>query len=261
MRIAAVLPFVLIAVTTAAQAPTPQPTAPTAGAAGATSPQPPSTTAPTPSKDPNTGSIRGRVLRADDRQPLNLARVTTEFGADVALSAEDGRFELRGLPAGTYKLLASKTGFVTMFSGQRGNEAARAVELAAGQVVNNVDFALLRGGVISGVVLDDLGEPLPEARVWLLRPRYQNGERTLIAEFGPESRRTGGSGALDLTDDLGQFRLFGLMPGTYYLAASASSRETGSSRSAPNVADGDATLYPGTFSLASALPILVRVGE
>src|SRR5262249_4812960 len=66
-----------------------------------------------------------------------------------------------------------------------------------------------RGGVITGRLGDEDGEPLPRALVSVQRYHYVRGERQLT---------TAGS---DQTDDRGQYRVFGLPPGEYYVSASA----------------------------------------
>src|SRR5207248_8888823 len=68
-------------------------------------------------------------------------------------------------------------------------------------------FRLIPWGVIAGRVLDEEGEPLPWAQVSALREVYSNGKRRLSPE------------ALVPTNDLGEFRLFGLKPGRYFVSA------------------------------------------
>jgi hypothetical protein len=62
-------------------------------------------------------------------------------------------------------------------------------------------------GIISGRVLDEDGEPLPWAQVSALREVYFRGKRKLSLE------------ALVPTNDLGEYRLFGLKPGRYFVGA------------------------------------------
>ena len=222
-----------------AQAQTPKPTFPTgAPVPGIPEPQTPG---PTPTPAPATGIIRGRVLRLDNGQPLGKVRVdiraTGVRDLPVTTTDEKGQYELKALPAARYTLSAYKGGFVTLEYGQRRpNEPGRPVELAAGEVLDRIDFSLPSGGVIAGHVLDDAGEPMAGAIVQALRPRYVKGVRQLSA--GPSR---------DITDDLGQFRLFGLAPGGYVLSATASDGRAEVIRLASANAVGSvATYYPGT---------------
>jgi hypothetical protein len=128
------------------------------------------------------------------------------------------------------------------------------MELKAGQVLERIDFALPRGGVIAGSVVDDAGAPVELAAVVLLRERFVNGERRLV-ETGIEF------GSRDLTDDLGQFRLYGIPPGTYYLAANPAASSYQSSRTNVRTEATRMTLFPGTRTRASARPLTIAEGE
>ena len=79
--------------------------------------------------------------------------------------------------------------------------------------MDRIDFSLPRGGVIAGRITDELGEPMAGVRMTALRYRYlPSGERQLIP-FNP-----GGMFNI-VTNDLGEFRIFGLMPGAYVVSA------------------------------------------
>ena len=85
------------------------------------------------------------------------------------------------------------------------------LQIADGQQLKGVDFSLPRGSVITGTVLDEDGDMMPGVDVRVLRYQFQQGERRLVAS---------GSGQ---TDDRGQYRVWGLMPGDYYVTATARS--------------------------------------
>jgi hypothetical protein len=82
----------------------------------------------------------------------------------------------------------------------------RTVDLAAGQQLGGVDIAMFRGGVIPGRVTDDFGEPVTRAMVFA--SRVMPGS-TSVQRMGVNAQ----------TDDQGRFRLFGLEPGDYVIAA------------------------------------------
>ncbi len=161
-----------------------------------------------------TGVIAGRVLSADNGRPIKRARVAvTSPGARVArstVSDEQGRFRVGELVAGSYTIAASKAGFVDALYGQRRPlQPGTPVALSDGQQVGNVDVRLLRGGVITGRILDEDGEPQARAMVSVVRYQYVRGERQLMPA------------GMDQTDDRGQYRVFGLPPGEYYVSANA----------------------------------------
>ena len=198
-----------------------------------------------------TASIRGQVTSSTGT-PVRRAQVrATANGAGVARLTStdvDGRFELRDLPAGQWALTASKPGYVTQRFGQRRPyETVPPIELADGQRFAGANFALARGGAITGRVFDDFGDPVANARVQVLRSQFVNGRRRLSPVAGS-----------DESDDTGAFRLYGLAPGDYYVSAVL--------RTNPIESSGDATGYsptyfPGTGSVADAQRITLGVGE
>jgi len=223
-----------------------------------------------PSSDDSSGRISGRVLDARSRQPLANASIrvgnfvnSRVFPDDRGTTSKiDGTFELRNLPAGRYILSASKNGFVTMLYGSRAlGEPPRPLAVAFGQQVDGIDIALPAAGVITGTVLSESGQPVAAAPVWLLRQRSVDGNRRLVALAG-EDPNTGALHLTDLTDDLGQFRLFGLLPGTYYLAVGSPIPSYRANRATGSV-DPTAPffLYPGTLDPAQAQPIVVSEGN
>src|SRR5262249_52986431 len=80
-------------------------------------------------------------------------------------------------------------------------------KLAAGQRMSGTVLAMTPTGSISGRVYDADGEPLAKAQVQVMRPIYKDGQRALtIVE-------------IVASDDRGEYRLFWLPPGRYYVAA------------------------------------------
>ena len=173
--------------------------------------------AATGSQGTKTGSIRGRITAVDTGKPLRRARVRVladrqdSFARAVMASTNSrGEFEVTGLAAGSYFVTGTRAGFVSVQYGQRrATERGLAVDVRAGEVSERIDIALPRGAVISGRVTDDVGAPYPGVRVDALVLRYRNGKRVPTI--------SGGS----TTDDLGNFRISGLEPGSYYLAATS----------------------------------------
>jgi hypothetical protein len=158
-----------------------------------------------------TSSIAGRVL-TDTGRAVKRARVTAAGGGRGMRSAvtdDQGRYVINDLAAANYTITASKTGFVDAVYGQRRPlQPGTPLTLADGQAATSIDLRLTRGGVITGHVGDEDGEPLARALVTVQRYQYVRGERQLTP-----------AGA-DQTDDRGQYRVFGLPPGEYYVSAS-----------------------------------------
>ena len=163
---------------------------------------------------PPAGRISGRVLAADNGRPVKRARVFASAvelpGGRGMLTDDSGVFDLTELPAGRYTLSVSKSGFVALSYGQRRPlQAGTPLQLADGQQLKGIEFQLPRGSVISGHVLDEDGDAMPGVMVRIMRYQYLQGERRLTPA---------GAGQ---TDDKGQYRVWGLMPGEYYVNAIA----------------------------------------
>ena len=163
---------------------------------------------------PPAGRISGRVLAADNGRPVKRARVFATAvelpGGRGMLTDDSGVFDLTELPAGRYTLTVSKSGFVALSYGQRRPlQAGTPLQLADGQQLKGIEFQLPRGSVISGRVLDEDGDAMPGVSVRVMRYQYLQGERRLSPA---------GNGQ---TDDKGQYRVWGLMPGEYYVNAIA----------------------------------------
>ena len=112
-------------------------------------------------------AIRGRVLASDGGQPMRRATVRVSAPelrvARTAFTDPDGRYDFRDLPAGRYSINASKPAFVSWSYGQtRPNGPGTTIALSDTQTADNVDVRLSRGAVITGRVIDEYGEPMPE---------------------------------------------------------------------------------------------------
>jgi hypothetical protein len=203
-----------------------------------------------------TARITGRIVAADTGNPIARAQVQISSPAlpkeRQAMTDAGGRYEITGLPAGRYKLFVARLGFVTIEYGQsRPLEPGRDLELFDGQTVDGVDFALSRGGVITGRVTDQHGEPQPGLAMNAMRFSWgPNGTRSL-------ERSSGGFFGGIITDDLGQFRIYGLVPGSYVVAAAMVPGIFIGPRPAPE----GLTYYPGTANVDEAQPVDVEMGR
>ena len=105
--------------------------------------------------------VRGAIVTA----------ATPDFAQEYGtLSDDQGRFEFANLARGRYTVTASKGGYVSLSYGQqRPGDMGQPVELTDRQSFTGIDVRLPRGGVISGRILDEFGEPLPESMVQFSR--------------------------------------------------------------------------------------------
>lgn len=193
--------------------------------------------------------------------PLKSATVTLESVDDHSRTSSTrtdagGRFELKGIDPGRYRLRVVRDGFVTMEYGQRTpSDPGAIMSLSSGQGMKDLLFRLLPSAVISGRIQNEEGEPLPWVRVSALRETYFRGRRRLISE------------TTVATDDLGQYRLFGLRPGRYFIQATYKPGQrldsSDDTDSAPeSVKSGYVpTYYPGSIDKAKAITVAVKTGE
>jgi hypothetical protein len=201
--------------------------------------------------DPLTSSISGRVT-SNTGGPLRRAevRAVSESGLTrLATTDSDGRYLVRDLPAGTFTLHVSKTGFVPLYFGQRRPfERRTTIRLEQGQRVA-ADVSLPRAGAIAGRVYDTTGEPILGARVQALRRRAVQGQPGLQAV-----------GVADTTDDTGAYRLYGLPPGEYYVIATPRRVEDRAGRPLGTVPGRGAPIFfPGTANRDLAQRVTVDV--
>jgi protocatechuate 3,4-dioxygenase beta subunit len=205
-----------------------------------------------------TCSVSGIVIKMADSAPLRKAHVSLISVEDTtrtvaAVTNADGRFALKSIEPGPYRLYVSRVGFVSEGYGQRTPDAPGAVlTLHAGQELKDLQFRLIPAGVISGKIYDDDGEPLPDVQVGAVRQVYSQGKRSHT------------SATTASTNDLGEYRLSGLSPGRYFVSCVYPRWN----RSGVEVDSGDAETegyaklyYPGTADVAKAGAIAIKAGE
>lgn len=160
-------------------------------------------------QNPEPASVEGRVLRGATGAGLPKASVTLRpaegrSGAVSAGADETGRFEFTGVAPGRYRLIASRNGYRTTEYGQRGNSRSGTVlVLAPGQRLRDIRITLSPGAVIAGRVLNEDSEGIAYVRVQALRMGYLDGRPQLVPADAAA------------TNDLGEYRIFGLPAGRY----------------------------------------------
>jgi protocatechuate 3,4-dioxygenase beta subunit len=201
-----------------------------------------------------TARLRGRVVAADDGRPIRRAvlRVSAPELREGRSTVTDpeGRYEFRDLPAGRFTVSAVKPGFVSIAYGQtRPNEPGRPIDVRDGHSVDRIDFALPRGAVITGRVIDEYGEPVANASVYPMQLRYVNGQRQPMMSGSPMQ-----------TPDTGEFRLWSLAPGEYLIQARLNNA-VGVFGDSDDRSGYGASYYPGTPNAADAQVVKVEVGQ
>jgi hypothetical protein len=200
-----------------------------------------------------TARIRGRITDQDTGQGLRRAIVSvslrpaaTPSSPLTATTDDQGRYEVRDVPAGEFGVLVRKSGYAMRGYGQRrAAEPPRFQRIAEGQTLEGIDVALQRGGVVTGRVVDEAGEPVLDGYVQVLQLRWLRGQRRAQPVSGSP------------TNDLGAYRIFGLTPGEYLVSAAP----RGYAAELDGRTEYATIYYPGTAELAQARPLTVSASQ
>ncbi len=161
---------------------------------------------------PKLCAVAGQVTNAVTGEPVAGASITlrrNDAGVSYGTATDAaGKFAMKNIGPGKYNLLVQRNLFL---SGQYGERAPgrqfTPLVLEPGQEVRDITIRLMPQSVIAGRVTDDKGEPLMRVRIAALKMRYRPG--------GKELELAGDSS----TNDLGEYRIFDLAPGRYYVRA------------------------------------------
>jgi hypothetical protein len=160
----------------------------------------------------NGGLLQGRVVSSLHGEPMPNVLVTLrelEPAAGqpqvyICQSGADGRFSLAGVAPGLYDLLPSKQGYET--------HALPPITVEAGKTLEGLELRLTPESVIAGRVLDADGDPVRYAQVEAQQYSYASGKKELRTVRAAQ------------TNDRGEYRIFYLPPGRYYLRADPTQR-------------------------------------
>jgi hypothetical protein len=179
-------------------------------------------------------------LKTGEVLPDVRVTVTPELAGPGALARSattdsEGKFILTGLAPGRYSLTAART----LFFRPRRNTGVVAVTVAADQRLRDVQILLMPTGVIAGRVVDENREPLRSVRIEALRREYRDGVRTWVTS------------QQNTTDDRGEYRVFNLQPGSYFIRATQGNFATPS----------PPMFYPGVADSEDASAIQIEAGS
>jgi len=209
-----------------------------------------------PTRPEDKCSIEGQVVNAQTGDPLKKAHVRL-FGNDGqqnnnygTTTDAGGHFVIQEIDPGTYTVFAERNGFTQTQYGARGtSRGATPLPLSPGERARDVNFRLVPSGVIAGRVLDEDGEPVEHVQV--TATRNARGRRQPVQV---------GNGQ---TDDQGEYRIFGLEAGKYYLSATYHQQNIMTQQRTPAGAPDEGyapTFYPGTNDPTAAAAIDVAPG-
>ncbi|MBP6824637.1 MAG: carboxypeptidase regulatory-like domain-containing protein [Acidobacteria bacterium] len=212
---------------------------------------------------PRNCSIQGRVVingQPSVNVQVNVAEIPTDKDssalirqsadgsiAKTTFSAKtdaEGRYRFMNLPGGKYSVSASSNAFVSV-NGSQDNKS-KTVTLDSGESRENVDFTLVRGGVITGQITDAENRPIISQSV-------QFFSVIAIPNAPPQIQRNPGRFNEKMTDDRGVYRIYGLTPGNYIIGAGGDTHRSSGKHTL--------TFYPDATTDSQAKIITVKAGE
>ena len=161
---------------------------------------------------PQSSVVRGVAIESESRRPvakvsIELRNSETGQALYAATTDENGRFILPAARPGRYRLTAARSGFVSTEYGQQApGLPGLPITVSAGATPFDLEIPMTRTASISGRITNSGGLPLPNTEVQALKISYQEGRRVLTVA---QSVRA---------NDLGEYRLFWLPPGRYFVS-------------------------------------------
>ncbi len=208
----------------------------------------------------NKCSLHGTVVDSKTGQPVRGAEVTLRgggFGSSgyraggvgnrsepaAAVSDSEGHFAFDNLAPGRYRVTASRNGYVSR--GPLSGAGLNLITLSSGQQSSDMVVRLTPSAVLAGRVTTDGDEPAPNVSVEAMKYTYQNQRRQLT-----EIRSS-------TTDDRGEYRIWGLPPGKYYIRATHPRGQT----AGPGGLVFVPIFYPGVTDPSRTQPVDLHPGD
>jgi hypothetical protein len=200
------------------------------------------------------GSIEGTVVSDRNGLPLKRAHVAlrpAKAGANsISVETDDrGAFAIRDVEPGRYSLSAARDGYLSSSICLMGAvRLPQAFAIGAKEEIAGLMFRLRPFAVMAGRILHDDGEPSIGNRVEAYR-EYRNHLRHgyLLAASAP-------------TNDRGEYRMFGLQPGSYIVAAISDGPQPANEQTRDGPRD-TTTFYLSSTKLSEAAPVRLEYGQ
>jgi protocatechuate 3,4-dioxygenase beta subunit len=209
----------------------------------------------TPAKEP-TASVSGHVTMGGKSAPgvTVVATFSTSFFMNKTVAKtttdEDGNYKLAGLAAGRFTVMPLAKAYV-VGTGGAFKPAGQTVNVAEGEGVTKIDFALVRAGVVTGRITDAEGHPLIGERVSIVLSDSKPDANSQMAMFGSSRNQT---------DDRGVYRVYGLSPGSYKVSVGQAATAGGVSIMGMGGSQYLKTFFPGVQDEAKATIIEIKEG-
>ncbi len=203
-----------------------------------------------------TGAVQGTL--EDRLTALPVARATLTltpgFGDDlpaVTVSSDiNGKFSFGEVLPGAYFLSVKKDGYIDGLYGSRSlGEPGIPLNVRANETIGGLSFPILHGAVISGTVQNEDGEPFANVTVKALQYVYSSSGKKLLAV------------ASVFTNDRGEYRLHGLLPGRYLVACYTKRDRALTEAGKTFPGRYPVTYYPAVTSVENATSLALATGN
>jgi hypothetical protein len=189
--------------------------------------------------------ITGRVTNESGLPLAGVGIYVRTVGANTGQQTStdgEGNFRAQGLDPGTYQINANLPPYVPEIAPTDGR-----IPTIYYRPGDSANIVLIKGGVITGTVTNNAGEPLVNAAVRAVRVRDAEGKPV----------QSGIPGREKTTDDRGSYRIYGLLPGSYIVSAGGPGQTT----STLNPYTRQAPTYAPASTRDTAMEVIVRTGE
>ncbi len=224
---------------------------------------PPPTTQPPEAEAP--GAIQGTVLSGATGQALRRAQVVLRPADSKGTSLyqttdESGSFSFPKVATGRYTITVQREGYLPLSAGRIGDYKMPPIfTVNSGETISSFLFRMTPSGVVTGKVKFDDAEPAVNVAIQLYRSYYEHGRHGYAAAASAR------------TDDRGEYRVHGLEPGSYYVAAlyQAPPRPPATEEQVRKDALGNpvpdlnyaVTFFPQAQKMSDAVPVKIAPGD
>jgi Carboxypeptidase regulatory-like domain len=216
-----------------------------------------------------TATVQGRVVDSSGvavpHAPVWLRQEGKEMGVMITRSDAAGRFVLRQVPAGSFRLATVRFGLSVEGVGEAGPQMN--LSITPGSLTENIVLTTRRGGTISGTLTDEFGDPSLASVIVvspLIRPDF-SPDNISISSRPDGSQIVGRRAGVDVR---GRFRIAGLPPGDYVLSIAAGDSTTAKTETHFTDPSGQDRLftsgslfYPGVPTISQATKVTVTDGS
>lgn len=214
-------------------------------------------------------TVSGTIVNSLTGEPLRKAAIRLEvqngspppdYSANprvqgyAGISAGDGTFRFDGVEPGDYKLSATRTGYLRAAYGSTNwRQSGTILTLRRAQQMTGLKMAMSPQAVVTGHVIDSDGDPLEGIVVSLIHQTWRDGKPHFDAM------------GLHQTNDLGEYRIAEVSPGTYFVSAEGARMGGIPDPTSPVPGKPDIrevrTYYPDTTRLSAGTKIQLQPGQ